>query len=859
MTDSRTLRPSGTVIDNVGGYSPSGAATIAAALSDNSDSSKVSGVNNGTLVLAFTSYTLGPQERVLRARARVRANAFGSADLYVTFGNFTDGTWHTEDHFVVGAPIGVFFGTYYDGLPGGVEIGQGFLDTLQVKIHSPDAPTLAVIEEYIDFDVVHQPVVTLTAPALNSVNPDTSHQPVVRWTSQANDGAVQTKYRIKVFNRAINPSANWADTAGLVWDSLATASSGTSRTISAKLPNGSWRVLIQIAKDFNGTDWWSATDATNFTISDTLAIPTLLGPTGPVSTPWPTLQAHIIQSSFGAAGLVKARWRISKDAAFGSGVTSYESALISAPSGGGGVTVFHTVIEGEQTLDQGTWYLEAKTVDEMGDESGWAGPVSFVVTHPLQSTNRTPATGTNAPIGTVDFHWQTLSTFPDAAQTASRIVVRKVSDQSIVFDTGKQANTLTAWSQAGVVFQGAVEWRLTLWDEDDIAGPDSPWQQFDLVDAPDVAFTSPTDGGTVTFAHPTVTWSYVSGGGGVQKTKRVRVYNAADVLVYDSGPITSAVHSQALTGPDFFVQGQTFRLDLLVTDTADVEGTATATITVVFPPPSAPAGFTVTKLTLPNPAADAGPFRIALIEYAHLTWTGSGLGNDFDYYEVSRATVNSRLEVLEPERVIARIIEEGSPYFNDVECARSPDSSAISLYKVRVKSKTLGLGAQTPNSNATVLTGDDCDVYLTSNYTPELSVAYQDRGPYDFDVGENDLVKVRRIFGKSKPLMFRPYNGEGDEFSRTLLLGMATNGGAVKPAADTGRIVYAPLLARIRDATSPYVVVTDGMGYRWFAGLKFGGGTYAKEVGQYVGKIDITEVEDPEPVIAEVPWTDQGS
>lgn len=876
----RTLRPDQEGIDNAGGYaavSAPVAGSLASATSDDSDTSYIAGIHAGTVSLGVSTYALATTERVLRARVRFRAigPALGSHTVGVAwnFGNFTDGDWTPDEVANIGAGPTDTVGAWHTQWPTGAEITQAFVNKLQTRFRSNlfSGGTAAFFEQYVDLEVVTQPSVVLTAPT--GTNPGATHRPTFAWTPTIHDAQAQKKYWIRVFDKALNPSPVWSNTIGLVSDTGPVASAATSRVSHVTYGNGNFRVLMIVAKDYNGTDWYSQVASIDFTIADNPPVPTQVGPTGTINTGFPLLQAKTTQSALPFSLPVYPEWQVATDIGFTTNVSTF--SFTPAQADGGGLHHFQT---SGTPFDQTVWFLRARTHDTGGGVSAYSAPISFTVSHQPTAVPLSPLTGDFVDTSVQRYSWEFVAWAPSETQTAYQVQLLDLSG-AVLDDTGKVASANQFATMLDPT-ERPVQWRVRVYDDDDVVSAFSDPITFQIIALAHVALTAPTS--PITTYAPTVAWTFSSTVGRTQATWRLRIVDNGDgSTVFDSGIVPDASTSTVITA-GVLLSGHNYQFILDVVDSAGTPvETSLASIAVTFPAPGALVGLASETIQVGNRPVLTGKLALDAITIVHLTWDASAIGATFASYDVERYDVNA--DGTASWNLVEQITNETQNFVYDHECCRAvstipvPDITTgynahisyaahrgynggtagvsagfVTLYRVRTVDAIAGPSDWADFPRVAVATDGDCDLILSSNWTPDLSVAYLDEAPYEFSVDDSANVKSRRVYGAPMPTGFRARGRLGDIFDRTLIV--AFNDPNVA-GVDSGRALYDPLLDRIRDFASPYVCITDGMGRRWFALVTFNKATYRKVGEQYLAAVTFQEVSLlPVPVVTDLPW-----
>ena len=464
------LRPNGTVA--AGSYTAQGgAASLHAATSDgtvnnpttatpafagSADATFAQGNTAATATFDFGTFTLSAGQRIRAVRAMLR-----SAQTYpVTYGvfwdlgNTTDATWSTQEATLV-TTVANTTGNWITTWPlGGVEIGQTQIDKIQMRISSTINTgiygnlTANFYELGIHVEYLSEPTVSTVTVS----NTTTSRTPTVGWTATIGDSYAQKGYRIRVWDTAINASPTWSSTSGLVSDSGVQYGTATSAALTSALGNGSYRAMVQVIKDFNGADWYSASAAfSNFTIAGTPPAPTDVAPLAgtTVTTDLPTLQARIATDGYTNTLKVKAEWQLATNSGFSANLRTVTESDADLDNG----SLHSELVSGAAELFQGTWYIRARAVNASGNVGTWSSAQSFTVAHAPSTTNVTPA-GNAYNLITSGF---TLTdSFTGTNSTTSLATATGLTWQQIVGTWGINTNAAYLVTASGATNQIAV-------------------------------------------------------------------------------------------------------------------------------------------------------------------------------------------------------------------------------------------------------------------------------------------------------------------------------------------------------------------------------------------------------------------
>lgn len=606
---TQVLRPNGTVT-NGWGSNWIGGSTHHGVQSDNSPASTGGAAATGTysiavttgqLVLDFGSYTLTGTQRAEQVRCRIWCTTFSSGNAFIMNTYLQDSSGNNSSVAIAQNTavntITEFTSNWFTSTPTGGEWLQAAIDGVRLRMQDAGGPTTAdVYESFIDVDVRTQPTVVV-----NSVTAS-SHKPQVFWTYTDPDGlSGQSAFQVKIFTAAQYGAGGFNPDTSTYYDGTGETTNASSGWQGTRLlPNGTYRAYVKTAKLFRGSvQWYSNWAFYTFTVADTPPAPTAVGPSNNevVNTDMPTLRATVSISSYSWAPRVKAQWQLAQDFGFTTGLRTIDEPVADFRSSGATTEVVSTA----QQLFQGTWYIRAREVDELGGLGAYSSSTSFVVSHPPTATNLNPTNDTTLQYGAngaVTFTWTFADTSTTDFQTAYQILIEQNSDGTLVLDSGKiTASTNSATLIIPSAYKDVqLRWKIRLWDSDNVVGNYSPASTFRAGDPPTVAITAPVT--TASSPNPTVTWTFATGNPQrTQKSYEVS-FSKLGVPVYDSGVIQQNVQTYTPTSP-IYTNGDTGTVTVIVTDTANLQSSATATFTVSYTPPAAPS-FTPDATTYPT-------------------------------------------------------------------------------------------------------------------------------------------------------------------------------------------------------------------------------------------------------------------
>lgn len=356
-------------------------------------------------------------------------------------------------------------------------------------------------------------------------------------------------------------SIQWFRHDGSNWVSLGTITDSTHNTATK---HGVGR----------GTSSVNASSIDNFVaISLVPSTPTTVTPVsaGTVNTDLPTLGATVVADVSGL--LQKIEWQLATDTAFTSNVRTVTQADTELRASGPTTMVTPS----SQSLFQGTWYIRARALTlGGGTASAYTAYHSFTVSHPPAAAGLSPTAGAAGAVtaGEVLLKWQFTDTSPIDTQTAYEVEIQRTSDSVVAASPGKTVTTdQTDAIPIGAEYIGVnMQWRIRLWDRDDVVGSYSNWQQFVPAYAPVVAITAPLS--DITSPKITVTWTYTSDL--PCSAWRVQIYNGTETLeLHTTGWVSGAATSYQT--PVLFDDGNDYVIKVTARDTGGLESAVMST------------------------------------------------------------------------------------------------------------------------------------------------------------------------------------------------------------------------------------------------------------------------------------------
>ena len=273
---------SGTTLYSITG----GSASIQAALNDGADGTFIQKANtvigSADLIMDFGTLTLTAAQRVKQVRLRARCstpNDTGRLNVYL------GALISRKNYFYSGLAIRgtntsptTFTGPYFTAAPDGSEWTQTNVNNIRVKLteYKDTTDRGKFYELYVDVDIAAQPSVgTVSAP----VSTVTTTTPDITWTYvDATDGSTQEYVEIKVFSSAQYNAAGWSvSTSEPTWTSGELAQTELNSVVGTLLVPATYRCFVRVAKDINGTAFWSDWTYSEFSVSySTQSVPTMV-------------------------------------------------------------------------------------------------------------------------------------------------------------------------------------------------------------------------------------------------------------------------------------------------------------------------------------------------------------------------------------------------------------------------------------------------------------------------------------------------------------------------------------------------------------------------------------------------------
>jgi len=447
-------------------------------------------------------------------------------------------------------------------------------------------------------------------------------------------------FSVSAVAKIAGSTATWS--VNKPWDGSYQPSSVPPKQVWAGTPRNYSTQVLPVIISYTNT---STTNAYRLEYREKLtpSVPTVTAPGvgSTVSTDLPTLSAKLKWPENSAQLRVKAQWQLATDAGFTTNlrtVTEGELDYVSVDNTNAPAT--NNVVNSEVTpalseLFQTTWYIRAREIDEWGAMGSYSTANNFLVTHPPVGANLYPNSQALFVYGTGDitFSWVFTDPSPTDVQTAYRVLVEDNDLNTVIVDSGKIASAVPS-GVVNIPVGGKdinLRWRLTLWDSDDVAGPQSSAQLFSVTDSPTPTITTPASAAVLTTAIPVISWTPGLGGVKYQKSFRVIISQGSNT-VYTTGWVSSALTT--ITVPvGYLMNSSSYTITVYVRDNYDLEGQVSIPVSTSWTPPAsrslagvnlsefAKRGFVWVTFDPTGADTDFAGFVIYRRQYGESTWT----------------------------------------------------------------------------------------------------------------------------------------------------------------------------------------------------------------------------------------------
>lgn len=381
------------------------------------------------------------------------------------------------------------------------------------------------------------------------------------------------------------------------WDTMYTASSGERSAKKSSIvyagtslaygTDYEWRV-----KQSDRAGAWSGWTAwTTFTPAAAGSVGTPSAPTGRITTVTPTsFTATWTHQTSLSTNAVEVRLKVSGS------IVATSPTIAKTVANAGTITI--TWAESTfASLSWGTPYtVEIRGRDTNNVWSAWSPARSFFTNAapavPSQLTPADAAVTTSYPL------LKAKASDPD--NDAVTVKLRIKNNAGTVLQT-RTATLVSGFYQYQVIAADFASYATYRWDAYSYDGhfysgqttteanaSRSPEQAIVYAQGPGTVITSPSDGGTITSRTFAVTWTATG-----QAKRQVLVYNAAGVLIHDSGDVSTTVQTYLVPNLAGY-NNAGYTITVRVTDTNSLVGIASAYVTLAYPPATTIGAFAAT-------------------------------------------------------------------------------------------------------------------------------------------------------------------------------------------------------------------------------------------------------------------------
>lgn len=272
------LRPNATT--DTGGATVTGAATIHAAMSDNSDASYAAQITGGLTVLEMTTQALGAND--VTKSSTVRMRCFQSSGAYANQLNVRIPGAIGAPGYLTIFPVPTVAGTTFTSAIRAIDRTSAQVAALQFEFFIGGFGTVRMYEVSCDLVWVAGAVTTITYPTGSPVLASSSSI-TATWTSVVDadaDGATRDRYRVKIFTAAQYGAGGFdPETSTAFYDSGEVVSTNQSQVVPNLTNTTTYRTFVKVGDRVNGVSHWGAWAggaasqfSTAFTTADILSV-----------------------------------------------------------------------------------------------------------------------------------------------------------------------------------------------------------------------------------------------------------------------------------------------------------------------------------------------------------------------------------------------------------------------------------------------------------------------------------------------------------------------------------------------------------------------------------------------------------
>jgi len=630
-----TINPNG---DGQGG-------TDFAALADSNDATFVEpgGYPTFSRRIDFSTFSLPAGAAVVSANVRARLAKIGGLDSRArAYYNLSGVGYQTLTQVSPTASIAEFdMGTVTAAHT------QAQVDAIDVQISDEVNGGVRWYKLWIDVKYASAP----SAPTGVIASPTNTRRPGITFTHVPGADSVggQSGFQVRIFSAAQYGAGGFDPaTSPATYDSgVQTIPTSTwSVPSSSPLANGTtYRVYVRTYQTTNGVMQASPFTFYQWTVSISVPTPSAVTPaqSTTATSSRPAVGANVGAMSDGV--LIKREWDVASDSSFTINKQTITETTVGLTKSG--TYAFPAALN---RLPQGVWWIRARTIDEYGQASGYTAAQSFTIAHQPTTTNRQPSGGLASPYATsavVSWSFSDIDTTDSQTKYEAEMWVAS-NPSGTTKTTGQVTSTANQATFTGLTTtykNVELRWRVRVADLDGVWSDWSTEQAFYLRDLPVATIVAPANGGTVTNAQPTITWTFSSPGGMTQASYRVVVTSTASgQVVADSGVVAGTALSWEVPSPVVLV-GQTYTVTLTLVDSAGLTGVDTNSFSATYAAPTTPV-FTVDGSNYDEDAR------------VHLDWSSSTKDSTFQFWRVYR-----RIEGENSWTLVADLLDQ--LYFDD--------------------------------------------------------------------------------------------------------------------------------------------------------------------------------------------------
>lgn len=244
-------------------------------------------------------------------------------------------------------------------------------------------------------------------------------------------------------------------------------------------------------------------------------------------------------------------------------------------------------------------------------------------------------------------------------QSAFQLQIIKVSDGSIVKDTGKIVSTSSTYTLPANVLSNTqqYQWKVMTWDNSDVASPWSTLGTFNTYAPSTCTVTNPTDGATIQTSSITVNWNFNDNQGLTQNAYQVKLTDNADAVLFDSGKVADS-NARALTINYALNNNTSYKSKVTLWNSGGIQSAEVVrTFSTSFTPPATPIisstqdnirGAITLSINNPLPALSQT-----------LDFTGKVAGDTTGNPNIAKYTANTALQTINATYTYNNVVTNG--------------------------------------------------------------------------------------------------------------------------------------------------------------------------------------------------------